>query len=306
MARIGVYDLDWHYGFYKKKIFNLDLMKVFNYYWKKGDIVNFISPQDSDLNRYSAIYYFKDNPNLKLPNKIKITSNSYLRGYGFYNCYKSLRQDVLDTPPTFMPYEFLELPKTMEYLSNSIKKNSYIRLETEDYSFYKPDSKIIYIADYNAFRLDNLSNLLNDKDIKYYFVWPIICDSEECYESYKELTKKSNRRLQINFTFDYDFIINNKGYNNIYPIYQREETKEQDLFNIVNAAISYKKEGLPLFLMTGDSDNRNFYNQLVVWARYTKPISFYDFCSADEKKIKIYNAATLNNLELNKLLRTKI
>ena len=26
MARIGVYDLDWHYGFYKKKIFNLDLM----------------------------------------------------------------------------------------------------------------------------------------------------------------------------------------------------------------------------------------------------------------------------------------
>ena len=25
MARIGVYDLDWHYGFYKKKIFNLDL-----------------------------------------------------------------------------------------------------------------------------------------------------------------------------------------------------------------------------------------------------------------------------------------
>ena len=28
MARIGVYDLDWHYGFYKKKIFNLDLMKV--------------------------------------------------------------------------------------------------------------------------------------------------------------------------------------------------------------------------------------------------------------------------------------
>lgn len=156
---------------------------------EKGDIVNFISPQDSDLNRYSAIYYFKDNPNLKLPNKIKITSNSYLRGYGFYNCYKSLRQDVLDTPPTFMPYEFLELPKTMEYLSNSIKKNSYIRLETEDYSFYKPDSKIIYIADYNAFRLDNLSNLLNDKDIKYYFAWPIICDTEECYESYKELTK---------------------------------------------------------------------------------------------------------------------
>lgn len=32
MAKIGVYDLDWHYGFYKKKIFNLDLMKVFNYY----------------------------------------------------------------------------------------------------------------------------------------------------------------------------------------------------------------------------------------------------------------------------------
>lgn len=78
------------------------------------------------------------------------------------------------------------------------------------------------------------------------------------------------------------------------------------MFNIVNAAISYKKEGLPLFLMTGDSDNKNFYNQLVVWARYTKPISFYDFCSTDEKKIKIYNAATLNNLELNKLLRTKI
>lgn len=310
MSRIGVYDLDWHFGHYKKKIFNLDLMKVFKYYWDKGDIVKFISPDDRDVGYYDAVYYFKDNPKLQIPDKVKMFSNCHLRGYGFYNKYIPLREDVFNTVPSFMPYELLDMHKKMEFLLNNIKIKSYIRLETEDYSHHNNMADLYYVADYDVFRLDNIGKLLDNKDAKYYLFWATGCDSREKYNEYKEFSNRIvNRRLQINFNYDYNFIFNNMEYRNIYPIFQKEETREQDLVSIIEAVRTVKKNNGQLFLVPGNDCPKKYqqlYTLLCSWALNRKHISFYDYCSAVEEKRKIYNAATIDDLELNKLLRTKI
>lgn len=61
MATLGLYDIDlWHRG---KSAPNLELMKLYNYHKKKGDIVLMMRPGE-DEGRFNRIIYFKDKPNI--------------------------------------------------------------------------------------------------------------------------------------------------------------------------------------------------------------------------------------------------
>ena len=57
MASIYLYDIDLlHSTRFAPP--NLELMKVFNYHYQRGDIVKMGMPKENDLGRYNQIIYF--------------------------------------------------------------------------------------------------------------------------------------------------------------------------------------------------------------------------------------------------------
>ena len=66
MASIYLYDIDLlHSTRFAPP--NLELMKVFNYHYQRGDIVKMGMPKENDLGRYNQIIYFKNNPKQAIP-----------------------------------------------------------------------------------------------------------------------------------------------------------------------------------------------------------------------------------------------
>lgn len=69
-------------------------MKTYNYYKKKGDIVNLIKPLEKE-GRYSKIIYFKDNPNIQIPKTVEVFGDKKeIYGYGFYNKLINLPKEI--------------------------------------------------------------------------------------------------------------------------------------------------------------------------------------------------------------------
>lgn len=53
------------------------------------------------VGRYTKIYYFKDNPTLALPQKLKISKKGKTLGYGFYGEAGLTNPDVIAAIPSF-------------------------------------------------------------------------------------------------------------------------------------------------------------------------------------------------------------
>jgi len=84
MASICLFDMDLCYGGGHSPP-NLELMKVANYYLKKGHIVNLGSPKEN-FERYNQIIFFKDRPGTRIPKDLSLSGqNKQIYGYGFYN-----------------------------------------------------------------------------------------------------------------------------------------------------------------------------------------------------------------------------
>ena len=70
MACIGLYDIElWHRG---KVMPNLELMKIYNYHYNKGDKVVMMRPNENE-GRFNQIIYFKDNPNTQIPKTLHLS-----------------------------------------------------------------------------------------------------------------------------------------------------------------------------------------------------------------------------------------
>ena len=78
MASIALFDIDFWYG--RKQYPNLELMKVFNYYYSQNHIVVFTKP-NQDLERFNKIFYFFENTNIQIPKSLFI-SNDKSQCYG--------------------------------------------------------------------------------------------------------------------------------------------------------------------------------------------------------------------------------
>jgi hypothetical protein len=158
MASIGIVDLDLWSNI--KSFPNLELMKVYNYYYNKNNIVRMVRPTDP-LTTFTHIYFFKENPNTSISKKINMRmDNKTLYGYGFYKKFFPLKNEISEVPPRYLPYDsFVErLANTKSY--DTMKQSSYIRVENKDFTDYKPDRTNIYIADYDFIHLQESLDFL--------------------------------------------------------------------------------------------------------------------------------------------------
>lgn len=206
MASICLYDIDFYHssGFSPP---NLELMKVFNYYYHNGNLVKFGKPNEN-FNRYNQTIFFKSNPNTKIPKTLNLSGeNKQIYGYGFFRTFSPLKDKFSLMKPNYLPYDLEENKIKNLKLYNSIKKNSLIRVENEDLSDFKKDSSIIYISDYNFLNLSNATDFLNQykKQYKIYFLYPLIANNEDTFRNFFSIAAISNRRLVINFKFSKEF-----------------------------------------------------------------------------------------------------
>ena len=162
MASICLFDIDFLYS--SKFVPNLELMKIFNYYYQEGHVVN-LGQKNENLDRYNQIIFFKDSPNISVPRGLDLSGdNKKIYGYGFYNRFIPLSEKYDNVPPNYLCYDiFNENIKNIKKYEN-IKKGSLVRIENEDFSDFSEDKKTFYIVDRNFSKLNNALSFVQ----KYY------------------------------------------------------------------------------------------------------------------------------------------
>lgn len=205
MASILLYDID----FLHSNVFvpNLELMKVFNYYNQRGDIVR-LAGKKENFDLYKKIIYFKQNPNLTIPKSLKLSGEKVLlHGYGFNKNFSSLKEDINSLPPSYIIYDLNLKSNKKEKSYEDIKNNALVRIENNDITDIDACSKQLFIADYEPLRLPNFKNFIMNfyKDYKIKFCWNISVNSEKLFEEWFWLFSASGRRPIVNFKFSKDF-----------------------------------------------------------------------------------------------------
>lgn len=146
MASIGLYHMDLWHGF--KAVPNLELIKIYSYYLEKGDQVAMVRPQD-ELARFNYIYFIKDSQEplgKEASNKLNI-ENKKLMGYGFFGKTEILKPEIFNQKLNYTCYDSVSYKLTNKTDYTNMPKHSLIRIETNDFTDYKPDKKNIYISD---------------------------------------------------------------------------------------------------------------------------------------------------------------
>ena len=246
MATIGLYDIDlWHRG---KAVPNLELMQYYNYYYKNGDKVLMLSPKD-DEGRCNQIIYFKDNPNVLPPRALDIYGeNKSFTGYGFYKFNEKLPDEMRNVPPSYAPYDIYTAKLNIlisEY--ERMKRNSFIRLETENFADYKSDSKAIYIADRDPLNQPNTLDFIDEnKNKQFCFIHTPKLNDEATALKFMRYRALFNKNCVINFHCSEDFFC--EYYASIILNLDKfeKETEEEYQKRIAKMALWYKHNNAAL------------------------------------------------------------
>ena len=281
MASIGLYDIDFLHG--SKFSLNLELMKVFNYYHKRGHVVNLIK-KNENLKRYNKIIFFKESPNLKIPKDLSLTGETkIIYGYGFYNRYIPLDDKFRDIPPDFLVYDIFEDKIKNIKLYKKIKKGSLVRVENEDYSGYNPDSKEIYIVDYDFTRLKNAEEFLqkyNKHNIR--FLHSLNFSDKDTFFKLFPYLYNCGRRLKIDFNFDKSFFEKYCNENLFFTL--KDMTTVQKIERIVKMGLIAKSKSLSIDIDFSSSKTEIKKDPLLImaktltqWSQSKEKISYHNF-----------------------------
>lgn len=241
---IGLYDIDLHHS--PNPVFNLELMKIFNYFYSKGIKVSMMRPQD-DEGRFSKIIYFKDSPNFQVPKHLVLTGdNKKIFGYGFYGKVEPLKEPYCAAAPSFLPYD----PYSSKFGTNdyyqTVKKNSIVRMETNDLTGLK-ESKIIYVVDRKPLNKDIPSFISQFQNKKFNFFHSLIFETLEQYYNLKSFSHLFLNRFTIAFPFDSKFFLSHMDKDFLYlskPFPKEKELNFQIRF--VEMILAYKYKKLPI------------------------------------------------------------
>ena len=144
MATIGLYDMDFLHG--SQFNLSLPLMHAYAKLMDEGHQVIMMKAYEK-TGRYNKIFYFKDNPSLKLPNKLVIdTQKGKFIGYGFYGKV-DLKEETKEFPPSFAPYDLMSNLVKNKNLYKSIKTNSLIDWREKDFTMVQTGAAITYVND---------------------------------------------------------------------------------------------------------------------------------------------------------------
>lgn len=297
MAIIGLYDIDMlHRG---RSAPNLELMQVYNYYNSRNNRVIMMKSNDG-LTKYQQIFYFKEKPNIAIPNSLNLNlDKGQLIGYGFFGRLPQLKEEIKSLPPDFEPYDIYSHKLTIPRGYDALKRDSLIRLETEDFSGFKKDRHYIYLSDVNFLYTPGAEEFVQDnKDRDFIFYNPLTVNDEETYNKFYRYTTLFNRRLIINFDFNEDFFYENIGEAYFHFTKKENESELNYLIRLVKAILIYKKKDI-IFLENRISQD-TLENKILDWG---KSRTQYSFAKYYENNNMVQNIIRKQPTELRLLLK---
>lgn len=294
MASIGIVDLDLWSNI--KSFPNLELMKVYNYYYNKNNIVRMVRPTDP-LTTFTHIYFFKENPNTSISKKINMRmDNKTLYGYGFYKKFFPLKNEISEVPPRYLPYDsFVErLANTKSY--DTMKQSSYIRVENKDFTDYKPDRTNIYIADYDFIHLQESLDFLQEyKKHNFKFTHGLKIDNEILYNQFIRYSNLFDRRLYITFNYSKDFLLENYYENIVLNI-------NKPLNEIIQIILFLKSKENSKAILEKVSNINQLQDYVIKWGYAAARESYYEYYKKNRNAI---NLAEKSDSNIRLLLKTK-
>lgn len=311
MASIGLYDCEfWHS---ETKLPNLELMKTFNYYYSRGDIVTFLSPQDSFI-PFNKVLFFKEYVSTRIPKSIGLSGENIERyGYGFYKTFEPLKEGE-NCPPDYLPYEMRKDKVKRFSVFNKIKRGSLIRLENEDFSDLKPNGGDLYLIDHDANRLANFKSFVLDYKEKYniHFLKGIEIFSEKELEDFFSIYAASGNKIQVSFDFSKDFFL--KYYIDNFLIYPcpSEKNFEKDLYKTIclilyaksdNKILNFKKITINS-IKTDKCPLLKLYPSILEWNWKGKE-DFFSYIKQNKGLLKVFNEVLCNKPLLRTALKQK-
>lgn len=246
MATLGLYDIDlWHRG---KSAPNLELMKLYNYHKKKGDIVLMMRPGE-DEGRFNRIIYFKDKPNIQIPRALIVNGEKKeTYGYGFYNKYYPLSPEIMVTPPSYDLYDTLSYKLSIPNIKyDALKRDSLIRLESNDFTDFKPKRMNMIFVDHDFLYLpDAYDCLLENKNHRFLFYHTLWVKDEETFYKFERFISLINSYIIIDFRYSQDFFFNN--FKNDSILFKFEKRENESVLNYqlrsVKMGLFYKGNGV--------------------------------------------------------------
>lgn len=276
---IGLYDIDFNHG--KTFSLSLPLMKAYTYFYNLGHQVIMMNPYEK-VGRYTKIYYFKDNPTLALPQKLKISKKGKTLGYGFYGEAGLTNPDVIAAVPSFQPYNFKDDKIKNRTLYNSIRNNSLIDWREKDFTGYRTGTTITYINDRNFLQEADWEELFKSFDNNISFVHPIICNSNNSI--FNILDKNfMNTLVVIPIKFDEDYILKTLEYRQV--VFDNRNISNEELFLFILFCKIITKERITFYNPFAAAP---FTQNLIQWAAAAQ-VSFKDFLNTNWKEFDYYN-----------------
>lgn len=311
MASIYLYDIDLlHSTRFEPP--NLELMKVFNYHYQRGDIVKMGIPKE-DLGRYNQIIYFKRNPKQIIPKHLSLSGEQIqIYGYGFYRKFTPLKPEIAATSPSYFPYTgpIEEKIKNLTKFKH-IEKNSLIRVENNDFTDFKEDCSTIYIADENFLYVPNAEDFVKEYKRNYNmkFLYSLIAKDEETFEKFFSIASVSGKRIIVDFEFSKDFFEKYYYEDILFAAEPRKNESNPSVYlQRIVKMILVAKHGGKQVQFTSQRFNQlelqskpllNLWEDIIAWSRNKEQISFYEFYGKNKDMSTLENMmASKKNLRL--------
>ena len=245
MEVIGLYDLNlWHST---RKFPNLELMKIFNYYYKNNAKVVMMTPE-TDEGRFNKIIYFKETyvrESQKLP--AMSGPNKQIFGYGFYKKSELLPEPIQATPPSFMPYDPYSNLLTSHNSYEALRRSSLVRLRTNDLTGMNDNNKRVFIVDIEPLQCENFLSFIRDNPKRnIYTFYGLNLQKPEDLDQYRPYLKQIKSQFFIPFKFTPHFFLENYKICNFQGTRYKEETLNSYYSRLIKMGFCCKQLGITL------------------------------------------------------------
>lgn len=228
MATIGLYDIDFNHG--SSFSLSLPLMKAYTGLMKQGHQVIMMKPYEK-TGRYNKIFYFKDNPKLAVPNGLVVPTDKDTRmlGYGFYKSSGLVTPEIIESPPSFTPYDLCSSRIKNKTMYKSIKSNCIIDWREKDFTGARAGAGKTYINDRDFLDEPDWEELFDHYDNDIVFIHTIRCEDKEKILKFIEKPYGGGTRIELPATFNKDELLMLDEYKGI----SFTANSEEELFVLV-------------------------------------------------------------------------
>lgn len=267
MATIGLYDIDFNHG--TSFSLSLPLMKAYTGLMEQGHQVIMMKPYEN-TGRFNKIFYFKDSPRLAVPKKLIIPTDkdTKMLGYGFYKTSNLSTQEIIESPPSFMPYDLCPAKIKNKPLYRSIKANSIIDWREKDFTGARAGAGKTYVNDRDFLDNPDWEEVFEHYDNDVEFVHTIRGERDKLLK-FIEKPYGASTRIVFPLSLDVDLMRKASEYRGITFEARQEETMLLFMEIMISKILDIK---IPILTFVKDQ----FYTDLLNWNKVGR-ISFKEF-----------------------------